>query len=100
MATLKTYTFIGNTEESPILSVLGYSLPIQSAHANEKTDYMETWFEPYPYWPVEKTMQYPFLVLFYFSYCGDYICSLSFLFHRDFFHKGPRSNKNCQSPHR
>ena len=34
-------------------------------------------------------------VSFCFSACPDHICSLSFLFHRDFIYQGSRNNRDC-----
>lgn len=87
MAALKTYTFKGNTEESLVFSVLRTLTAHSECLGQEVRLHIESWLEPYSYWPVEKTVCFP---LFCFSDCDDHICSLSFLFHRDLVYKGPR----------
>lgn len=103
MAALKTYTFIGTTEESPALPVLGHSLPTLSAHAKEKSNLIETWLWSYPYWLVKKTVQYPrFPVLLCFVFHSVVITSVPYLSSLAgiLFTRVPETAGSVESPHR
>lgn len=103
MAALKTFTFLGNTEESPVLPVLGHSLPTLHARAKEKSKLIETWLLSYPYWLVQTTVQYPwFPVLLCFVFHSVEITSVPYLSSLTgiLFTRVPETAGSVESPHR